>query len=570
MPVTDLLTLAALFGAVLLITPFLGRYMARVLEGERTLLSPVLAPVERGIYRAAGIDPSREQGWRSYAISLLVLSAVSIAWLFVIQRIQGGLPLNPTGAPAVPEDLAFNTAASFVTNTNWQNYSGEVAMAHLTQAVGLAVQNFVSAAVGIAVAVALVRGIVRRRSGTIGNLWADVTRSTLYILLPLSLLAAIVLVAQGVPQTWSGPADIATLQDGHQAVYLGPIASQEAIKELGTNGGGIVNANAAHPFENPTPFTNWFEQLLILAIPFSLTATFGVLAGNRRQGWVLFAAMAAIYLLAASTAIVAEAQPNHLLPAGIDQALGNMEGKELRFGASAGGMFAATTTATSTGAVNAMHDSLSPIGGLVTLFLMQLGEITPGGVGAGLYGMLVFVLLAVFIAGLMVGRTPEYLGKKVESFEMKMTMTVVLVLAASILGFTALATATGAGQAGPLNTGPHGFSEILYAFSSQTANNGSAFAGLTGNTVFYNLTGALAMLIGRFAMIVPILAIAGSLAAKRGVAESPGTFPTTGPIFVGLLIGVVVIVGALNFFPALALGPIVEQLQLGAGLPIQP
>jgi K+-transporting ATPase ATPase A chain len=570
MPVTDLLTLAALFGAVLLITPFLGRYMARVLEGERTLLSPVLAPVERGIYRAAGIDPSREQGWRSYAISLLVLSAVSIAWLFVIQRIQGGLPLNPTGAPAVPEDLAFNTAASFVTNTNWQNYSGEVAMAHLTQAVGLAVQNFVSAAVGIAVAVALVRGIVRRRSGTIGNLWADVTRSTLYILLPLSLLAAIVLVAQGVPQTWSGPADIATLQDGHQAVYLGPIASQEAIKELGTNGGGIVNANAAHPFENPTPFTNWFEQLLILAIPFSLTATFGVLAGNRRQGWVLFAAMAAIYLLAASTAIVAEAQPNHLLPAGIDQALGNMEGKELRFGASAGGMFATTTTATSTGAVNAMHDSLSPIGGLVTLFLMQLGEITPGGVGAGLYGMLVFVLLAVFIAGLMVGRTPEYLGKKVESFEMKMTMTVVLVLAASILGFTALATATGAGQAGPLNTGPHGFSEILYAFSSQTANNGSAFAGLTGNTVFYNLTGALAMLIGRFAMIVPILAIAGSLAAKRGVAESPGTFPTTGPIFVGLLIGVVVIVGALNFFPALALGPIVEQLQLGAGLPIQP
>jgi K+-transporting ATPase ATPase A chain len=570
MPVTDLLTLAALFAAVLLITPFLGRYMARVLEGEHTILTPVLAPVERGIYRLAGIDPAREQGWRSYTVSLLVLSAISIAWLFLLQRAQAGLPLNPTGAPSVPDDLALNTAVSFVTNTNWQNYAGEAAMAHVTQAVGLAVQNFLSAAVGIAVAVALVRGIVRRRSGTIGNFWADVTRSTLYVLLPLSVLAAIVFVAQGVPQTWSGPADISTLQGGHQAIYLGPIASQEAIKELGTNGGGIVNANSAHPFENPTPFTNWFQQLLILVIPFSLTATFGALVGNRRQGWVLFAAMAAIYLVAASTAILAEAGPNHLLPAGLDQALGNMEGKELRFGASAGGMFAATTTATSTGAVNAMHDSLTPIGGLVPMFLMLLGEITPGGVGAGLYGMLVFVLLAVFIAGLMVGRTPEYLGKKVEAFEMKMAMVVVLVLSASILGFTALATATGAGQAGPLNSGPHGFSEILYAFASQTGNNGSAFAGLTGNTPFYNLTGSVAMLIGRFAMIVPILAIAGSLAAKRGVAPSPGTFPTTGPIFVGLLIGVVIIVGALNFFPALALGPIADQLQLGAGLSIQP
>ena len=570
MPVTDLLTLAVLFGAVLLITPVLGRYMARVLEGERTLLSPLLAPVERAIYRVAGIEPSRDQGWRSYTLSLLVLSAVSVAWLYLVQRLQGELPLNPTGAPSVAQDLAFNTAVSFVTNTNWQNYAGEVAMAHLTQAVGLAVQNFVSAAVGIAVAVALVRGIVRRRSGSIGNLWTDVTRSTLYILLPLSLLAAIVLVAQGVPQTWSGPADITMLQGSHQSVYLGPIASQEAIKELGTNGGGIVNANSAHPFENPTPFTNWFEQLLILVIPFSLTATFGVLVGNRRQGWVLFAAMAGIYLIAATTAVFAEAAPNHLFPAGIDQALGNMEGKEIRFGASGGGLWAATTTATSTGAVNAMHDSLSPIGGLVPMFLMLLGEITPGGVGAGLYGMLIFVLLAVFIAGLMVGRTPEYLGKKVESFEMKMAMVVVLVLSASILGFTALATATGAGQAGPLNAGPHGFSEILYAFASQTGNNGSAFAGLSGNTPFYNLTGALAMLVGRFAMIVPILAIAGSLGAKRGVAPSPGTFPTTGPIFVGLLIGVVVIVGALNFFPALALGPIVEQLQLGVGLATQP
>ncbi|HYO41745.1 MAG TPA: potassium-transporting ATPase subunit KdpA [Candidatus Limnocylindrales bacterium] len=565
MPVPDLLALALLLAAVVGITPFLGRYMARVLDGERTMLAPVMAPVERGVYRLSGIDPAREQGWRPYAVSLLVFSAVSIGWLFLLQLAQGALPLNPTGAGAVPADLAVNTAVSFVTNTNWQNYGGESTMAHLTQAAGLAVQNFVSAAVGIAVAVALIRGIVRRRAGTIGNFWADLTRTTLYVLLPIAFAAALVMVWQGVPQTFGGPATATTLEGATQSLYLGPIASQEAIKVLGTNGGGIVNANSAHPFENPTALTNWLQQLLILVIPFSLTATFGVLVGDRRQGWALFAAMAAIFVVAAATATIAESAANPLFPAGIDQALGNTEGKEVRFGAASGGMFAAVTTATSTGAVNAMHDSLTPIGGLVPLFLMLLGEITPGGVGAGLYGMLVFVLLAVFIAGLMVGRTPEYLGKKVEAFEMKMAMVVVLVLSASILGFTALATATEAGLAGPLNAGPHGFSEILYAFASQTGNNGSAFAGLTGNTPFYNLTGALAMLVGRFAMIVPILAIAGSLAAKRRVAPSPGTFPTTGPTFVGLLIGVVVIVGALNFFPALALGPIVEQLLLGAG-----
>lgn len=570
MPITDLLTLAVLFGAVLLATPHLGRYIADVLEGHRTLLSPVLGPVERGIYGVAGIDPEREQGWRSYTVSLLVFSFASICLLYLQQRLQASLPLNPTGVGPVPEDLAFNTAVSFTTNTNWQNYSGESTMAHLTQAAGLAVQNFASAAVGIAIAIALVRGVVRRTSPTIGNFWADLTRSTLYVLLPIAFLAAIVLVWQGVPQTLSGAASATTLEGGQQTIFLGPIASQESIKELGTNGGGIVNANSSHPFENPTPLTNFLEMFLILVIPFGLTATFGVMAGDRRQGWALFAAMAAVYLVAAIVAIGAEAGSNPLFPAGVDQALGNMEGKEVRFGASAGGLWATTTTGTSTGAVNAMHSSLTPIGGLVPLFLMLLGGITPGGVGAGLYGMLVMVLLAVFIAGLMVGRTPEYLGKKVEAFEMKMAMLVVIVLSASILGFTALATATDAGQAGPLNGGPHGFSEILYAYASQTGNNGSAFAGLTGNTTFYNVTGALAMLIGRFAMIIPILAIAGALAAKRRVAPSPGTFPTTGPVFVGLLVGVIVIVGALNFFPAISLGPIVEHLLQQAGQAFSP
>ena len=497
---------------------------------------------------------------------MLTFSFASIALLYLQQRLQADLPLDPTGVGPVAPDLAFNTAVSFMTNTNWQNYAGESTMAHLTQALGLAVQNFASAAVGIAVAVALVRGIVRRNSMTIGNFWVDLTRITLYVLLPIAFAAAIVLVWQGVPQTWSGPATATTLGGGQQTIFLGPIAAQEAIKELGTNGGGIVNANSAHPFENPTPLTNLVELFLILVVPFALTATFGVMAGNRRQGWAIFGAMAVVFVVAAVVAIGAEAGGNPLFPNGVDQALGNMEGKEIRFGASGGGLWAATTTGTSTGAVNAMHDSLTPIGGFVPLFLILLGEITPGGVGAGLYGMLVFAFLTVFIAGLMVGRTPEYLGKKIESFEMKMAMLVVLVLSASILGFTAFASVTQAGQAGPLNAGPHGFSEILYAFTSQTGNNGSAFAGLSGNTPFYNVTGALAMLIGRFAMIVPILAIAGSLAAKRRVAPSPGTFPTTGPTFVILLIGVVVIVGALNFLPALALGPIVEQLLQSAGV----
>ncbi len=427
-------------------------------------------------------------------------------------------------------------------------------------------RNFTSAATGLAVAIALIRGLTRRSVKTLGNYWVDLTRGVLYILLPISIIGALILVWQGVPQTWNGPQTVTTLQGVQQTISLGPIASQEWIKELGNNGGGFFNANSAHPFENPTGLTNWLEIAALLACSFSLTFTFGRYAGNRRQGWTIFGAMAAILVVGAVIAMHSEAAGNSLFPAGIDQALGNMEGKETRFGAAVGGLFAAATTGTSTGAINAWHDSFQPIAGLVPLFNMELGEISPGGIGAGIYGMLVIgAILAVFIAGLMVGRTPEFLGKKVESFEIKMAMITALVLGASILGFTALATALPEGLAGPLNKGPHGFSEILYAFSSQTGNNGSAFAGLTGNTPFYNITGALAMLIGRYGMIVPILALAGSMAAKRRVAPSLGTFPTTGVLWSVLLIGVVIVVGALTFFPALSLGPIVEQLLQNAG-----
>jgi K+-transporting ATPase ATPase A chain len=442
-------------------------------------------------------------------------------------------------------------------------------MTYLTQMAGLAVRNFVSAATGIAIAIALTRGLVRRSSTTIGNFWVDLTRSTLYILLPIAFVGALVLVSQGVIQTFASSLTVHTLSGAAQTIPLGPVASQEAIKELGTNGGGFFNANSAHPFENPTTLSNWVEMLLILVIPFALTNTFGRMAGNARQGWALLAVMVVVLSVGSFVAMSSEERSNPSIPAAvaanIDQSAGNMEGKEVRFGPDTSGLFATVTTGTSTGAVNSMHDSFLPVGGLVPLFNMELGEITPGGVGAGLYGILTFAIIAVFIAGLMVGRTPEFLGKKIEAYEMKMAMLVVLFLAFSILFFTALATATAAGKAGPLNSGPHGFSEILYAFSSQTGNNGSAFAGLTGNTLFYNVTGAFAMMLGRYAMIVPILAIAGSMAAKRRVAPSIGTFPTTGPIWVGLLIGVIVIVGALTFFPALALGPIVDQLLNNAG-----
>ncbi len=463
-------------------------------------------------------------------------------------------------------ELAFNTSVSFETNTNWQNYSGETGATYLTQAAVLAVRNFTSAATGLAIAIALFRGLTRRSSATIGNYWVDLTRGVLYILLPIALVGALVLVWQGVPQTWNTPQTITTLEGAQQTIAYGPIASQEFIKELGNNGGGFLNANSAHPLESPTPLTNWLEMFAILLLPFALTYTFGRYAGNQRQGWTIFVAMSAVLLVGSVVAMNHEYHGNPLFPTTVDQALGNMEGKEIRFGSALGGLFGAVTTGTSTGAINSWHDSFQPVAGLVPLFNMELGEITPGGIGAGMYGMLVIgAILAVFIAGLMVGRTPEYLGKKVEAFEIKMAMLVALVLGASILGFTAIASVLPEGTAGPLNPGPHGFSEILYAFSSQTANNGSAFAGLTGNTPFYNITGALAMLIGRYGMIIPILALAGSMAMKRRVAPSLGTFPTTGALWVVLLIGVVIIVGALTFFPALALGPIVEQLLQNAG-----
>jgi K+-transporting ATPase ATPase A chain len=563
----DLLTLLLLGAAILVITPFLGRYIHRVMEGERTLLSPVLRPIERAVYRVCGIDETSEQTWKGYTVSVLVMALVAIVAGYIVFRLQDVLPFNQGGIPPMSPDLAFNTSVSFETNTNWQNYSGETGATYLTQATVLAVRNFTSAATGLAVAIALMRGLTRRSAKTLGNYWVDLTRGVLYLLLPVSIIGALILVWQGVPQTWDPTHVVTTLQGGPQNIAMGPIASQEWIKEMGNNGGGFLNANSAHPFENPTPLTDWIEMVAILACAFALTYTFGRYAGNQRQGWTIFGAMALILAVGAIGAMHVEFAGNPLFPHAVDQAaLGNMEGKETRFGAAVGGLFMAVTTGTSTGAINSWHDSAQPIAGLVPLFNIELGEITPGGIGAGIYGMLIIgAILAVFIAGQMVGRTPEYLGKKVEAFEIKMAMITALVLGASILGFTALASVLPEGLAGPLNTGPHGFSEILYAFSSQTGNNGSAFAGLTGNTPFYNVTGGLAMLIGRYGMIVPILAIAGSMAAKRRVAPSLGTFPTTGVLWTILLIGVVVIVGALTFFPALSLGPIVDQLIQNAG-----
>ena len=567
-----LLQAVSLFAVAILVARPLGGYMRNVMEGERVFLSPILRPIERGVYKVMRVDETVEQRWTAYAVSVIVFSFVCILALYLQQRLQTYLPLSQTGASGVGNvnpDLAYNTSVSFDTNTNWQNYLGETTMTYLTQMAGLAVRNFVSAATGIAVAIALTRGLVRKSATTIGNFWVDLTRSTLYILLPIAFVGALVLVSQGVIQTFASSMTVHTLSGASQTIPLGPVASQEAIKQLGTNGGGFFNANSSHPFENPTGFSDWFAMLLVIIIPFGLTFTFGRMAGNARQGWALLAVMVIVLSVGSFVAMASEERSNPSIPAAvaqnIDQSAGNMEGKETRFGADSSGLFATVTTGTSTGAVNSMHDSFLPVGGLVPLFNIELGEITPGGVGAGLYGILTFAIIAVFIAGLMVGRTPEFLGKKIEAYEMKMAMLVVLFLAFSILFFTALATATAAGKAGPLNSGPHGFSEILYAFSSQTGNNGSAFAGLTGNTLFYNVTGAFAMMLGRYAMIVPILAIAGSMAGKRRVAPSIGTFPTTGPIWVGLLIGVIVIVGALTFFPALALGPIVDQLLNNAG-----
>ena len=551
----------ALYGLVivLLVKP-LGGYMTRVFTGERTMLSPVLEPVERGFYRLAGVDPRAEQGWMSYAVCMLVFSLAGFASLYALLRLQAFLPLNPAGLPAVDEGLAFNTAMSFTTNTNWQSYVPESTMGNLVQMAGLTVHNFVSAATGIALAIALVRGFARRSAKGIGNFWADLTRCTLYVLLPLSLVVGLFFAWQGMPQTLAATIEVTTLEGAKQTIAQGPVASQEVIKMLGTNGGGFFNANSAHPF------------VLIFALGAALTNVFGRMVGDQRQGWAVFAVMAVLFLAGVLVVYWAEAAGNPMIAAaGVDtapsmlQSGGNMEGKETRFGIAASALFAVITTAASCGAVNAMLDSFTPLGGLVPMFNIQLGEIIVGGVGAGLYGMLLFAILAVFIAGLMVGRTPEYLGKKIEAREVKMALLAILVLPFSILGFAAIATVMEAGLAGPANAGPHGFSEILYAYTSATGNNGSAFAGLSANTTFYNTTLGLAMFVGRFLMIVPMLAIAGSLAAKKAVPASAGTFPTHGPLFVGLVVGVILIVGGLTFFPALALGPLVEQVAMRAG-----
>lgn len=563
----------ALYGALIaLLTKPIGAYMTHVFQGERTVLSPVLGPVERALYRAAGIDPAVEQHWVVYAIAMLLFNAIGFVLLYALLRAQAALPFNPRGLDGTTPDLAFNTAASFVTNTNWQSYVPETTMSYLAQMSGLAVQNFVSAATGIALALALIRGFARRSAATIGNFWVDLTRATLYLLLPLSFVAALVLVWQGVPQDLGDYVQATTLEGAPQLIAQGPVASQEAIKMLGTNGGGFFNTNSAHPYENPTALTNLLQMVMIFLIGAGLTNVFGRMVGDQRQGWAILAVMGVLFAAGVAVAYAAEAAGNPAFTAaGIDQVAsalqpgGNMEGKEVRFGIANSTLFAAITTAASCGAVNMMHDSMTPLGGMVPLVNIMLGEIIVGGVGAGLYGMLLFVVLAMFVAGLMVGRTPEYLGKKLEAREVKMAMLAILILPFSILGFTAWAVVVPAGTGAMANAGPHGFTEVLYAFTSATGNNGSAFAGLSANTPLLNTTLGLAMLTGRFLMIVPMLAIAGSLAAKKIIPASAGTFPTDGALFVSLVVGVILIVGGLTFLPALALGPIAEHLSMLAG-----
>ena len=546
-----------------LVKPF-GGYMTRVFTGERTVLSPVFGPVERFFYRLSGVDERSDQHWVTYAVSMLLFGLAGFLSLYALMRFQALLPFNPAGQSAVEESLAFNTSVSFATNTNWQSYVPETTMSYLAQMAGLTVHNFVSAATGIALAVALIRGFARRSAQGIGNFWVDLTRCTLYVLLPLSIVVGLFFVWQGVPQNLSAYTEATTLEGARQVIAQGPVASQEAIKMLGTNGGGFFNANSAHPFENPNALTNLVQIVLIFSIGAALTNVFGRMVGDQRQGWAVFAVMGLLFLGGVAIAYGAEAAGNPIL-AQLGAAGGNMEGKEVRFGIANSALFATVTTDASCGAVNAMHDSFTPLGGLVPLFNIQLGEIIFGGVGSGLYGMLLFAIVSVFVAGLMVGRTPEYLGKKIEAREVKMAMLAILILPLSILGFAAIATVADAGLAGPANQGPHGFSEILYAYTSATGNNGSAFAGLSANTPFYNTTLGLAMFVGRFLMIVPMVAIAGSLAAKKIVPASAGTFPTHGPLFVGLVVGVILIVGGLTFFPALALGPLVEHFSMGAG-----
>jgi potassium-transporting ATPase potassium-binding subunit len=557
---------------LVLLTKPLGGYMTRVFNGERTLLSPVLRPLERGLYKISGVDEAQEQHWVTYAVAMLAFTFAGFVVLYALQRLQAVLPFNPQGLVPVPPDLAFNTSVSFVTNTNWQSYVPETVMSYLVEMAGLTVHNFVSAATGIALAIALIRGFARRSAQTIGNFWVDMTRCTLYVLLPISIVVGLVFVWQGVPQNLNAYTEVTTLEGAKQIIAQGPVASQEAIKMLGTNGGGFFNTNSAHPFENPNGLTNLIQILLIFSIGAALTNVFGRMVGNQRQGWAIFAVMAVLFLAGTATAYWAEAGGNPAFAAlHIDQAPsslqagGNMEGKEVRFGIANSALFTTITTDASCGAVNNMHDSLMPLAGMVPLINMMLGEIIFGGVGSGLYGMLLFVIVAMFVAGLMVGRTPEYLGKKLEAKEVKMAMLGILILPLSMLGFTALAVVIPAGTGALANAGPHGFSEALYAYVSTTANNGSAFAGLSANVPFWNTTLGLAMFIGRFLMIIPMLAIAGSLVRKKIVPVSAGTFPTDGGLFVGLVVGVILITGGLTFLPSLALGPVVEHLAMQAG-----
>jgi K+-transporting ATPase ATPase A chain len=547
---------------VALVKP-LGGYMTRVFDGERTFLSPLLRPVEAGVYWIGGVDEKREQHWLTYTVAMLLFHVGGFVILYAVMRLQASLPFNPAEQSAVAPDLSFNTAISFITNTNWQNYGGESTMSYLVQMLGLTHQNFLSAATGIALAVALIRGFSRSSMRTIGNFWVDVTRCTLYVLLPICVVYTLFLVWQGMPQTLGAYVDATTLEGAKQTIAVGPVASQVAIKMLGTNGGGFFNANAAHPFENPTALSNFVQMISIFALGAGLTNVFGRMVGNPRQGWAILAVMGTLFIAGVAVTYWAEANGTTALHA-LGLTGGNMEGKEVRFGIVASSLFAVVTTAASCGAVNAMHDSFTALGGMIPLINMQLGEIIVGGVGAGLYGMLIFVVISIFVAGLMVGRTPEYVGKKIEAREVKMAMLAILVLPLMYLGWTAVAVVFPPAVASMANAGPHGFTEVLYAFTSATGNNGSAFAGLSGNTLFYNLALASAMFVGRFFMIVPAMALAGSLAGKKSIPPSAGTLPTTGGLFVGLVVGVILIIGGLTFFPALALGPIVEHLAMNA------
>jgi K+-transporting ATPase ATPase A chain len=549
---------------IVAITPVLGGYMTRVFNGQRTFLTPILRPVELALYGAAGVDEKSEQGWLAYTVGMLLFHIGGFLILYGLMRFQALLPFNPAEQSAVAPDLSFNTAVSFMTNTNWQNYGGESTLSYLVQMLGLTHQNFLSAATGIVLAVALIRGFARHSVRTIGSFWVDITRCTLYVLLPICITYALFLVWQGIPQTLGAYVDATTLEGAKQTIAVGPVASQVAIKMLGTNGGGFFNANASHPFENPTALSNFLQIISIFAIGAALTNVFGRMVGDQRQGWAILAVMGVLFIAGVTLAYWAEAHGNDILNA-MGLSGGNMEGKEVRFGIVASALFAVITTAASCGAVNAMHDSFTALGGMVPLINIQLGEIIVGGVGAGMYGMLLFVIIAIFVAGLMVGRTPEYVGKKIEAKEVKMAMLAILVLPLMYLGWTAVATVNPQAVSQVANNGPHGFSEILYLYTSSTGNNGSAFAGITANTLFFNITGAVAMFVGRFWMIIPAMAIAGSLAAKKSVPASLGTFPTTGPLFVGLVVGVIMIVGGLTFFPALALGPLVEQFAVTAG-----